>query len=87
MLSVVNKIIEIHHMVKDSLSVHPQVTIDISSVGFTPLYGSSDKQKVLALFSPRDPFTAVGLYLLDQWWAVDDILKTADPARDGAVEV
>ncbi|XP_018553676.1 trichohyalin isoform X1 [Lates calcarifer] len=70
-----------------TLSDSTQVTIDISSVGFTPLYGSSDKQKVLALFSPRDPFTAVGLYLLDQWWAVDDILKTADPARDGAVEV
>ncbi|GLD68254.1 trichohyalin-like isoform X1 [Lates japonicus] len=69
------------------LSDSTQVTIDISSVGFTPLYGSSDKQKVLALFSPRDPFTAVALYLLDQWWAVDDILKTADPARDGALEV
>ncbi|XP_040012409.1 A-kinase anchor protein 12-like [Xiphias gladius] len=64
-----------------------QVTIDISSVGFIPLYGSSDKQKILALFFPSDPFTAVALYLLDQWWAVDDILKTADPARDGTVEV
>uniref|UniRef100_A0A8D0AWH1 Family with sequence similarity 169 member Aa n=1 Tax=Sander lucioperca TaxID=283035 RepID=A0A8D0AWH1_SANLU len=64
-----------------------QVTINICSVGFIPLYGSSDKQKVLALFSPTEPLTAVALYLLDQWWPVDDILKTADPARDGAVEV
>ncbi|XP_028433436.1 soluble lamin-associated protein of 75 kDa, partial [Perca flavescens] len=64
-----------------------QVTINICSVGFVPLYGSSDKQKVLALFSPTEPLTAVALYLLDQWWPVDDILKTADPARDGAVEV
>ncbi|XP_078027139.1 uncharacterized protein LOC117253156 isoform X3 [Epinephelus lanceolatus] len=70
-----------------TLSDSTQVTIDISSVGFVPLYGSSDKQKILALFSPSDPFTAVALYLLDQWWAVDDILKTADPARHGAVEV
>ncbi|XP_078105730.1 uncharacterized protein LOC144517519 [Sander vitreus] len=64
-----------------------QVTINICSVGFVPLYGSSDKQKVLALFSPTEPLTAVALYLLDQWWPVDDILKTGDPARDGAVEV
>lgn len=69
------------------MCVCPQVTIDISSVGFVPLYGSSDKQKILALFSPSDPFTAVALYLLDQWWAVDDILKTAVPARDGIAEV
>ncbi|XP_070689554.1 soluble lamin-associated protein of 75 kDa-like [Pempheris klunzingeri] len=69
------------------LSDSTQVTIDISSVGFVPLYGSSDKQKILALFSPGDPFTAVALYLLDQWWPVDEILKTADPARDGTLEV
>lgn len=67
--------------------VRPQVTIDVSSVGFVPLYGSSDKKKILALFSPSDPFTAVALYLLNQWWSVDDILKTADPAREGVVEV
>ncbi|XP_040898271.1 axoneme-associated protein mst101(2)-like isoform X2 [Toxotes jaculatrix] len=70
-----------------TVSESTQVTIDISSVGFIPLYGSSDKEKILALFSPSDPFTSVALYLLDQWWAVDDILKTADPARDGVVEV
>ncbi|XP_056233175.1 LOW QUALITY PROTEIN: trichohyalin-like [Seriola aureovittata] len=64
-----------------------QVTIDISSVGFIPLYGSSDRQKILALFSPSDPLTAVALYLLDRWWTVDDILKTTDAARDGAMEV
>lgn len=69
------------------LSVCPQVTINISSVGFVPLHGMSDKQKILALFSPRDSMTAVALYLLDQWWTVDDILRTADPARDGPMEV
>ncbi|XP_038559526.1 uncharacterized protein LOC119891758 isoform X1 [Micropterus salmoides] len=70
-----------------TLSDSTQVTIDVSSVGFVPLYGSSDKKKILALFSPSDPFTAVALYLLNQWWSVDDILKTADPAREGVVEV
>lgn len=67
-------------------SVCLQVIINISSVGFVPLYGSSDK-KILALFSPTDWTTPVALYLLDKWWAVEDILRTADPARDGAVEV
>lgn len=56
-------------------------------MGFIPLYGSSDKQRILALFSPTDSLTAVALYLLNQWWAVDHILRTADPARDGAVAV
>nr|XP_046242091.1 trichohyalin-like [Scatophagus argus] len=70
-----------------TLSDSTQVTIDISSVGFIPLYGSSDKQRILALFSPGDPLTAVALYLLERWWTVDDILKTADPTRDGVVEV
>ncbi|KAK5870565.1 hypothetical protein PBY51_003503 [Eleginops maclovinus] len=64
-----------------------QVTIDVSSVGFAPLYGSSDKERVLALFSPSDPITAVALFLLDRWWTVDDLLKTADPDRDGAMKV
>lgn len=65
----------------------PQVSISISSVGFVPLYGTSDKHKILALFAPSDPFTAVGLYLLGRWWTVEDILRTADPSRAGAVEV
>uniref|UniRef100_A0A3P8T1E4 Uncharacterized protein n=1 Tax=Amphiprion percula TaxID=161767 RepID=A0A3P8T1E4_AMPPE len=68
-------------------SASTKVIIDISSVGFIPLYGSDDTWKILALFSPSDPFIAVGLYLLDRWWAVEDILKTADPARDGVLEV
>ncbi|XP_068616850.1 soluble lamin-associated protein of 75 kDa-like [Brachionichthys hirsutus] len=65
----------------------PEVSINITSVGFLPLYGSSDEHRILALFSPSDPLTAVALYLLDQWWTVEDILRTADPARDGALEV
>ncbi|KAM7017946.1 soluble lamin-associated protein of 75 kDa-like [Tautogolabrus adspersus] len=70
-----------------NLSDNTQVSINISSVGLVPLYGTSDKKKILALFSPSDPMTAVALFLLDRWWTVDDLLKTADTARDGAVEV
>ncbi|XP_033974096.1 titin-like isoform X2 [Trematomus bernacchii] len=69
------------------LSDSTQVTIDVSSVGFIPLYGSSDKQRILALFSPSDPLTAVALFLLDRWWTVDGLLQTGDPERDGAMEV
>ncbi|XP_068452337.1 A-kinase anchor protein 12-like isoform X2 [Clinocottus analis] len=64
-----------------------KVTIDVSSVGFVPLFGSASKQKILALFSPGDLLTAAALYLLDRWWTADDILKTADPTRGGAVQV
>ncbi|KAL0978999.1 hypothetical protein UPYG_G00179100 [Umbra pygmaea] len=64
-----------------------QVPISLSTVGFTPLYGVNMEQKVLALFSSEDQFTAVGLYLLDRWWSLEDILKTADPKRDGCLEV
>lgn len=52
-----------------------------------PLFGSNDKQKTLALFSPSDPLTAVALHLLGRWWTVEDVLKTGDPSRDGAIEV
>ncbi|KAM9854786.1 uncharacterized protein ACBR49_003322 [Aulostomus maculatus] len=70
-----------------TLSDSTKVSIVISRVGYVPLYGSSDKQRILALFSPSDPLTAVALYLLDRWWTVDDLLKTADHSRDGAVTV
>lgn len=30
---------------------------------------------------------AVGLYLLDQWWSAEDILKTADSSRTGLIKV
>ncbi|XP_038868922.1 soluble lamin-associated protein of 75 kDa [Salvelinus namaycush] len=63
------------------------VPIGLSNVGFVPLYGDNMRQKVLALFSQQDQFTAVGLYLLDQWWSLENILKTADSAKDGAVAV
>ena len=32
-------------------------------------------------------FLAVALFLDDQWYAVDDILRTADPAREGLIKV
>ncbi|XP_028312228.1 titin-like isoform X2 [Gouania willdenowi] len=69
-----------------TISGSTQAPIDVSSVGVVPLYGF-DKQKILALFTASDRFTAVALYLLDRWWPVEDILRTADDTRNGAVEV
>lgn len=67
----------------------PNITIPISlsNVGFVPLYGGDQTQKILALFAPEDSLTAVALYLADQWWAIDDIVKTSVPAREGLKQV
>uniref|UniRef100_A0A8C2VEX7 Family with sequence similarity 169 member A n=1 Tax=Chinchilla lanigera TaxID=34839 RepID=A0A8C2VEX7_CHILA len=67
----------------------PSITIPIrlSNVGFVPLYGGDQTQKILALFAPEDSLTAVALYLADQWWAIDDIVKTSVPAREGLKQV
>ncbi|XP_015220887.1 soluble lamin-associated protein of 75 kDa isoform X2 [Lepisosteus oculatus] len=64
-----------------------QIPLSLSTVGIVPLYGADVKHKVLALFAPEDQFTAVALYLMHQWWAVEDILKTANPSRNGLLEV
>uniref|UniRef100_A0A8C8AXX0 F169A protein n=1 Tax=Otus sunia TaxID=257818 RepID=A0A8C8AXX0_9STRI len=43
--------------------------------------------KVLALFAPEDSLTAVALYLADQWWSIDDIVRTSVPSREGLQQV
>ncbi|XP_047411108.1 LOW QUALITY PROTEIN: soluble lamin-associated protein of 75 kDa [Sciurus carolinensis] len=63
------------------------IPISLSNVGFVPLYGGDQTQKVLALFAPEDSLTAVALYLADQWWAIDDIVKTSVPSREGLKQV
>ncbi|KAJ8261254.1 hypothetical protein COCON_G00169770 [Conger conger] len=70
-----------------SLPNSRRVPLSISNVGFVPIYGSDLRHKVLALFTPEDQFTAVALYLADKWWAVEDILRTADPSRKGVLKV
>ncbi|XP_077362978.1 uncharacterized protein LOC144007317 isoform X2 [Festucalex cinctus] len=69
------------------LSDSTKVSVHISRVERVPLDGSSDTEKVLALFSPSDPFNAVALYLLGQWWTVENILRTSDPTRGGIIKV
>ncbi|XP_037228332.1 soluble lamin-associated protein of 75 kDa-like [Falco rusticolus] len=66
---------------------HGKVPISLSTVGFVPLYGGEQTHKVLALFTPEDLHTAVALYLADQWWSIDDIVRTSDPSREGLQQV
>ncbi|XP_072215799.1 soluble lamin-associated protein of 75 kDa [Excalfactoria chinensis] len=70
-----------------SLSDHSKVPISLSTVGFVPLYGGEQTQKVLALFSPEDSLTAVALFLAYQWWSIDDILRTSVSSREGLQQV
>ncbi|XP_059132252.1 soluble lamin-associated protein of 75 kDa [Peromyscus eremicus] len=63
------------------------IPISLSNVGFVPLYGGNQTQRILALFAPEDSLTAVALYLVDQWWAIDDIVKTSEPSREGLKQV
>ncbi|XP_041567343.2 soluble lamin-associated protein of 75 kDa isoform X4 [Taeniopygia guttata] len=70
-----------------SLPDHRKVPITLTSVGFVPLYGEEQTHKVLALFAPWDSLTAVALYLADQWWSIDDIVRTSVPARQGLHQV
>ncbi|XP_064903391.1 soluble lamin-associated protein of 75 kDa isoform X1 [Columba livia] len=70
-----------------SLPNHRKIPLSLSTVGFVPLYGEEQSHKVLALFPPWDSLTAVALYLADQWWSVDDIVRTSVPGRQGLHQV
>uniref|UniRef100_A0A8C8RT11 Family with sequence similarity 169 member A n=1 Tax=Pelusios castaneus TaxID=367368 RepID=A0A8C8RT11_9SAUR len=70
-----------------SLVSNIKIPISLSTVGFVPLYGGDQTHKVLALFAPEDSLTAAALYLADQWWAVNDILRTSMPSREGLQQV
>ncbi|KAL6030557.1 hypothetical protein STEG23_007356 [Scotinomys teguina] len=68
-------------------TLNTMIPISLSNVGFVPLYGGNQTQRILALFAPEDSLTAVALYLVDQWWAVNDIVKTSEPSREGLKQV
>ncbi|NWV04284.1 F169A protein, partial [Ptilonorhynchus violaceus] len=70
-----------------SLPDRRKVPISLAYVSFVPLYGEEQTHKVLALFAPWDSLTAVALYLADQWWSIDDIVRTSVPARQGLHQV
>ncbi|XP_028604099.2 soluble lamin-associated protein of 75 kDa isoform X1 [Podarcis muralis] len=70
-----------------SLASNVKIPIRLSTIGFVPLYGGEERHRVLALFAPEDSLTAVALFLADQWWPVDDIVRTSDPSREGLLQV
>ncbi|XP_043096027.1 silent chromatin protein ESC1-like [Puntigrus tetrazona] len=70
-----------------SLSDSKQIEIGLCNVSFVPLYGTDTEKKILALFSPDDFNTVLGLYLLDRWWGAEDVLKTVEPSKTGLIEV
>ncbi|XP_039219968.1 soluble lamin-associated protein of 75 kDa isoform X2 [Crotalus tigris] len=70
-----------------SLVDNIKVPICLSTVGFIPLYGGEERYKVLALFAPEDSLAAVALFLADQWWTIDDILRTSSSSREGLLRV
>ncbi|XP_032874541.1 soluble lamin-associated protein of 75 kDa isoform X3 [Amblyraja radiata] len=64
-----------------------KIPVSLSSIAFVPLYGGETMYKILALFAPESQFTAVALYLADRWWAIDDVIKTAESSRQGLQQV
>ncbi|KFP87339.1 Soluble lamin-associated protein of 75 kDa, partial [Apaloderma vittatum] len=70
-----------------SVPGHTKIPINVTTVGFVPIYGDDTTHKVLALFSPLDSLKAVALYLADQWWSIDDIVKTSYCAKQGLHQV
>ncbi|XP_060091804.1 soluble lamin-associated protein of 75 kDa [Heteronotia binoei] len=70
-----------------SLVNNVKIPICLSTVGFVPLYGGEERHKVLALFAPEDSLAAVALFLADQWWTIDDIVRTSVLSREGLQQV
>ncbi|XP_051875285.1 soluble lamin-associated protein of 75 kDa isoform X2 [Pristis pectinata] len=64
-----------------------KIPVSLSSIAFVPLYGGDTMYKILALFAPESQFTAVALYLVDRWWAIDDVIKTSESSRQGLQQV
>uniref|UniRef100_A0A8D0DIU0 Family with sequence similarity 169 member A n=1 Tax=Salvator merianae TaxID=96440 RepID=A0A8D0DIU0_SALMN len=69
------------------LTLANNVPVCLSTVGFIPLYGGEERHKVLALFAPEDSLAAVALFLADQWWTIDDIVRTSVSSREGLLQV
>ncbi|XP_074773220.1 protein FAM169B-like isoform X3 [Athene noctua] len=42
---------------------------------------------MLLLTDPKDKETVLAVYLDQRWWPVEDVVKTADPSRDGLISV
>ncbi|XP_072201975.1 protein FAM169B-like isoform X1 [Excalfactoria chinensis] len=64
-----------------------KVKLEDSCVCFVPLYRNSPTFKMLLLTDPQDKETVLALYMNQRWWPVEDVVKTADPSREGLISV
>ncbi|NXJ81194.1 F169B protein, partial [Trogon melanurus] len=64
-----------------------EVKLEDSCVCFVPLYRNNPTCKMLLLTDPKDKETVLAVYLNQRWWPVEDVVKTADPSRDGLISV
>ncbi|KAK4820957.1 hypothetical protein QYF61_009202 [Mycteria americana] len=64
-----------------------EVKLEDSCVCFVPLYRNNPTCKMLLLTDPKDKETVLAVYLNQCWWPVEDVVKTADPSRDGLISV
>ncbi|KAM4660501.1 LOW QUALITY PROTEIN: protein FAM169B-like [Amazona ochrocephala] len=64
-----------------------EVKLEESCVYFVPLYRNNPTCKMLLLTDPKDKKTVLAVYLNQCWWPVEDVIKTADPSRDGLILV
>ncbi|NXL96693.1 F169B protein, partial [Tyrannus savana] len=63
------------------------VKLEDSCVCFVPLYRNNPTCKLLLLTDPQDKETVLAVYLGRRWWPLEDVVRTADPARDGLLSV
>ncbi|XP_074693265.1 protein FAM169B-like isoform X2 [Strix aluco] len=64
-----------------------EVKLEDSCVCFVPLFRNNSTCKMLLLTDPKDKETVLAVYLNQRWWPVEDVVKTADPSRDGLISV
>ncbi|XP_035192075.1 protein FAM169B isoform X4 [Oxyura jamaicensis] len=70
-----------------SIPGREKVKLEDSCVCFVPLYRNNPTCKMLLLTDPQDKETVLALYLNQCWWPLEDVVKTADPSRDGLISV
>ncbi|XP_062998235.1 protein FAM169B-like [Elgaria multicarinata webbii] len=63
------------------------VKLEASLMRFLPLYREDNKHRLLVLIDPQDENTVLAIYLHNSWWLVEDAVKTADPSREGLIQV
>ncbi|XP_006025521.1 protein FAM169B isoform X1 [Alligator sinensis] len=64
-----------------------KVKLEASCVRFLPVYRDNTSCKILVLTNPQDKETVLAVYLNQSWWPIEEIVKTADPAREGLIPV